>query len=377
MTNARAIPFVDLKSQYARLKADIDAQIHRVLEHGQYINGPEVAAFERRLADHVGAKHCVGVASGTDALLIALMARDVGRGDAVFLPGFTYTATAEVVLLLGATPVFVDVDEATFNIDAADLDRRIAATAREGALQPRVVVAVDLFGLPADYPALEPVAARHGVEILADAAQSMGGTLRGRRVGALAPMTATSFFPAKPLGCYGDGGALFTDDEETADTLRSIRAHGQGKSKYDVARVGVNGRLDTLQAALLMPKLAVLDDEIAARERLSRHYDRRLGNHVRTPSRPEGFAYAWAQYTIQLDNRDRVQAALQAQGIPTMVYYPRPMHLQPAYAAVGGGEGTLPVSESLCGRVLSLPMHPYMDEATADRICDAVIAAAA
>lgn len=370
-----AIPFVDLKSQYARLKDEIDGRIQAVLDHGQYINGPEVVDFERRLAAFVGARHCVGVASGTDALLIALMARGIGRGDAVFLPGFTYTATAEVVLLLGAAPVFVDVDETTFNIDAADLERRVATTAAEGRLTPRMVVAVDLFGLPADYAALEPMAARHGLEILADAAQSMGGALRGRRVGTLAPMTATSFFPAKPLGCYGDGGALFTDDEATADIVRSIRAHGQGKAKYDVARVGVNGRLDTLQAALLISKLAVLEDEIAAREHLSHHYDRRLGNHVTIPVRPDGFSYAWAQYTIQLDRREAVQASLHEQGIPTMIYYPKPMHLQPAYQALGGGAGSLPVSERLCGRVLSLPMHPYMDEATADRICDAVVAA--
>ncbi|QQS11132.1 MAG: DegT/DnrJ/EryC1/StrS family aminotransferase [Rhodospirillales bacterium] len=370
-----AIPFVDLKTQYARLKADIDARIHKVLDHGQYINGPEVAEFERKCADHVGARHCVGVSSGTDALLIALMARGVGPGDAVFLPGFTYTATAEVVLLIGATPVFVDVDPDTFNLDPADLDRQIAATARAGALKPRMVVVVDLFGLPGAYAAIEAVAGGHGVEVLADAAQSMGGAVGGRRVGTLAPMTATSFFPAKPLGCYGDGGAIFTDDDATAEILRSIRAHGQGRSKYDVARVGVNGRLDTIQAAVLIPKLALLDEERAARERLSRRYDRRLGNHVKVPARPDGCVYAWAQYTIQIDDRDRVQAALKEAGIPTMVYYPRPMHLQSAYLRHGGGEGSLPTSEALCGRVLSLPMHPYMDDETADRICDTLIAA--
>lgn len=368
------IPFIDLAAQYQRLKPEIDARIHAVLDHGQFILGPEVAEFERALGAFVGGTDVIGVSNGTDALMMALMAHNVGLGDAVYVPSFTFTATAEVVLLLGATPVFVDVARDTFNLDADDLALRISQTS---GLRPKAVIAVDLFGLPADYPRIAALAKAHELHLIADAAQSLSGAVDGVRVGKLAPLTTTSFFPAKPLGCFGDGGALFTHDPAMAEKLRSIRQHGTGKAKYDVVRIGMNARLDTLQAAILLAKLTILEDERGAREALSRLYDARLANLVTIPARPPGHVSAWAQYTIQLSQRDRVQAALARAGIPAQVYYPRPMHLQPAYAAYGGGEGSLPVSENLARRVLSLPMHPYMPERVAMRICDALIAAIA
>ena len=370
-----AIPFVDLKAQYARLKPSIDARIHAVLDHGKFIMGPEVAELEEALAAFAGCRFAIGVSSGTDALLIALMAEGVGPGDAVFLPSFSFTATPEVVALLGATPVFADIDPHTFNIDPADLERRIGETVAAGGLRPRVVMAVDLFGLPADYPALQDIARHHRMLLLADAAQSFGAALDGRQVGRLAPVTATSFFPAKPLGCYGDGGAIFTDDEEGADAMRSIRLHGRGEAKYDVVRLGLNGRLDTLQAAILLAKLEVFPGELEARAALADLYDRRLGNAVAIPRRPATARSAWAQYSILLDDRDAVAESLQGQGVPTRVYYPRPLHLQPAYARHGDGAGSLPVSEEVSRRILSLPMHPYMDEATGHRVCDTLLEA--
>ncbi len=366
------VPFIDLQAQYHRLKPQIDARMHAVLDHGQFILGPEVAEFERALGEFAGGAHVVGVSNGTDALMMALMAYGIGPGDAVYVPSFTFTATAEAVLMLGATPVFVDVLEDTCNLDADDLKRAITQTK---GLQPKAVIAVDLFGLPADYQNIGAVAAAHKMQVIADAAQSMSGAINGVRVGKLAPLTATSFFPAKPLGCFGDGGALFTSDAEMAEKLRSIRGHGTGKAKYDIVRIGMNARLDTLQAAILLVKLTVLEEERRNREKLSRYYDSRLSNMVSVPARPTGHQSAWAQYTIQLDHRDKVQAALAQLGIPTQIYYPRPMHLQPAYAGYGGGEGSLPVSENLSRRVLSLPMHPYMPEEVAARICDEICAA--
>ncbi len=370
------IPFVDLRAQYAHLKDAIDGRIRAVLDHGGYIMGPEVAELEAALAEFAGCRYAIGLSSGTDALLVALMAAGAGPGDAVFLPAFTFSATAEVVALTGASPVFVDVEAATFNIDPADLSRRIEATARAGRLRPRVVIPVDLFGLPADYPALKDIAATHGLLLLADAAQGFGGVQAGVRAGALAPVTAVSFFPAKPLGCYGDGGALLTDDQQVADLARSIRLHGKGTGKYEIVRVGLNARLDTLQAAILLAKLPDFARELDAREALARLYDSELAGAVTLPPRVPGSRSAWAQYSIQHPERDRLVAALKAEGIPTAVYYPRPMHLQPAYAAYGEGPGSLPVSEGLCDRILSLPMHPYMDEETGRRIAAAVVAAA-
>ncbi|MBX3453181.1 DegT/DnrJ/EryC1/StrS aminotransferase family protein [Ferrovibrio sp.] len=370
-----AIPFVDLKAQYSHLKADIDARIARVLEHGAFIMGPEVAELEKALGAFCGAKHVISCSSGTDALQMVLMAENIGPGDAVFMPSFTFTATAEVVLLLGAEPVFVDVDGRDFNIDLASLEAAIARVQKEGRLKPRGVIAVDLFGLPADYSALKKTCDQHGMLLLADAAQSFGGARDNTRVGLLAPATATSFFPAKPLGCYGDGGAIFVQDDETAHVLRSIRAHGKGDDKYDIVRVGVNGRLDTIQAAVLLAKLPSFAAEIEAREKLSQHYDAMLKGLVVTPIRPKGTQSAWAQYSILTPKRDELAAKLKAAGVPTAVYYPRPMHLQTAYAQFGGGPGSLPVSEKLSGEILALPMHPFMPEETADRIGAAIKAA--
>lgn len=370
--NPPKIDFAGLKAQYARIKPEVARRIQAVLDHGQFILGPEVAELEKALAQRAGVRHAIGVSSGTDALIMALMAEGIGAGDAVFVPSFTFTASAEVVLLLGATPVFVEVDARTFNIDTADLDRRVGEVAREGKLLPRAVIAVDLFGQPADYGALEGLCRRHALFLIADAAQSYGAKLGNRAVGALAPATAASFFPAKPLGAYGDGGALLTDNDERAAHYRSIRAHGKGDDKYDIVRLGLNARLDTLQAAILMAKLTVFDDELAARERLARFYDSRLHDVVEIPRRVPDSASAWAQYCVLVDRRAAVAKSLKEAGVPTAVYYPRPMHLQTAYARFGEGPGSLPVSERLSERILALPMNPYLDDVGAEHVSAAV-----
>jgi UDP-2-acetamido-2-deoxy-ribo-hexuluronate aminotransferase len=369
------IPFVDLKAQYQRLKPAIDARVHAVLDHGKFIMGPEVAELEASLAEFAGAQHAIGVSSGSDALLVALMACGVGPGKAVFLPAFTFTATAEVVLLCGATPVFVDVDPISYNIDAADLEAKVAALDLDH-LQPAAVMPVDLFGLPADYDAIDAVAERHGMVVIADAAQSFGGRWHGKTVGTLAPVTCTSFFPAKPLGGYGDAGAILTSDDDLAEIMRSIRVHGTGGKKYDIVRLGLNARLDTLQAAILLAKIEVFADELEQRHAVARRYDAALSGNLATPVIPNHARSAWAQYTVQLENRDATAAVLKAKGIPTAIYYPRPMHLQTAYSQYGDGTGSLPVAEKLSGRVLSLPMHPYLADDTVSYICDAVAEAA-
>ena len=366
------LPFIDLKTQYARIKDSVDAGIKRVLEHGQYIMGPEVAECEKRLAALAGTKHCLTVSSGTDALIAPLMALDIGPGDAVFVPSFTFTATAEVVLLVGARPVYVDVHPRLFNIDVDHLARQVAAVKKEGTHRPRAVIAVDLFGLPADYAALNKLCDAEGLSLIDDAAQSFGGALHNKRVGALAPITATSFFPAKPLGCYGDGGAIFLDDDSLAAKLVSIRVHGQGRSKYEVERVGLNARFDTIQAAVILAKLDVFEHELECRQQVAMKYSEALGNAVETPEIPAGHRSAWAQYSILSDQRDRIAAALKAEGIPTAIYYPIPMHLQAAYRAYGAGAGSCPVAETLAARILSLPMHPYLEDAAIARISDIV-----
>lgn len=375
LTASTKIPFIDLQSQYRRLKPSIERRIQRVLDHGQYILGPEVMELERALAAFSGARDVVTVASGTDALRLPLMAESIGPGDAVFLPAFTFTATAEVPVALGASPVFVDVDPTTFNIDPASLEFQIARIRREGRLRPRAVIAVDLFGLPADYDRLGEICHREGLFLLADAAQSFGASLGGRRVGSLAPVTATSFFPAKPLGGYGEGGAIFTDDPARAAIYRSLRAHGAGENRYDIVRIGTNARLDTLQAAILLAKLEVFEDELAARERIAQDYDHLLAGHVAVPPRRPGATSAWAQYCILVKDRDRVAQALADAGIPTAIYYPKPLHFQPAFRQYGDGTGSLPVSERLCLNILALPMHPYLDRETIERIAGTVIAA--
>jgi len=300
-----------------------------------------------------------------------LLAYEVGPGDAVFVPSFTFTATAEAILLAGASPVFVDVEADSFNIDLADLAQKISETRSGGKLTPKAILAVDLFGLPADWNGLNTLAEREGLHLISDAAQSFGGAYHNKRVGSLAPVSGTSFFPAKPLGCYGDGGAITTDDDGLAEVLKSIRVHGAGADRYEVVRIGINGRLDSIQAAILSVKLSVFDDELEARERVARVYDEELKEVVATPKPVEGLKSAWAQYTIKTDKRAAVQEKLGAAGIPTMIYYPKPMHLQAPYLAYGGGEGSLPVSEAICHQVMSLPMHPYLSDDDARRIAAA------
>jgi dTDP-4-amino-4,6-dideoxygalactose transaminase len=371
---AEPVPFYDLISQRQRLGASIDEAIARVMSHCLFINGPEVTVLEKALAEFCGARHVVSCASGTDALLMVLMAKDVGPGDAVLCPSFTFCATGEAVALTGATPVFVDVNEATFNIDPASLKRGVA-TARQRGLKPVAVIPVDLFGQSADYDPIVAIAEAEGLFVLGDAAQGFGARYKGQRIGSLGLATATSFFPTKPLGCFGDGGAIFTDDDKLAETLRSIRVHGQGSDKYDNVRLGLTGRLDTMQAAVLIEKLKIFDDEIAARNRVAERYARGLGNLVTVPRLAEGCTSVWAQYTIRLPegtDRDRFAAALKAQGIPTMVYYAKAMHQQTAYKAFPVAEGGLPVSEKLSGDVISLPIHAYLDEATQARVIEAV-----
>jgi dTDP-4-amino-4,6-dideoxygalactose transaminase len=370
-----AIRFVDLHAQQARIRGAIDAAIERVLAHGQYIMGPEVAELEGRLAQFCGAEHAVSCASGTDALLMVLMAKGVGPGDAVICPAFTYTATPEVIALLGATPVWVDVDPATFILAPHRLAEAID-TARRLGLRPRGIIAVDLFGLPADYAAIEAIARAHGLWVLADGAQSFGAAREGRRVGTFGIATAASFFPAKPLGCYGDGGAVLTDDAELAAALDSIRQHGRGAHRYDQVRIGINGRLDTLQAAILLAKLTVFEDEIAARQRVAQRYSEALADVVAVPEIPAGCTSVWAQYTIKVSGgrRDAVMRALAAQGIPTQVYYPKPLHHQAAYRNYPAG-GALAHAEELPGLVLSLPMHPYLEAETQERIIASTMAA--
>jgi UDP-2-acetamido-2-deoxy-ribo-hexuluronate aminotransferase len=373
----RPIPFLDLKAQQARIAVDLRRRLDRVLEHCQFVLGPEVRELEAALAKFCGAKHCVGVSSGTDALQIALMAENIGVGDAVFLPAFTYTATAEVPLLLGATPVFVDVDPRTFQIDPRHLALRIDQIRAAGTLRPRAIIGVDLFGQPADWPSLSEVARRNDLFTLDDLAQSFGASLHGAILGSHADATATSFFPSKPLGAYGDAGALFTESDARAELYRSLRTHGEGKTRYEVLRTGVNGRLDSIQAAILLAKLGVFPEELAAREHIARAYDQRLGNAVVTPARVPDSTSAWAIYAILLPDqtaRDRVQAALRDDGVPTAIYYPRPLHLQPAYRDQHDAT-SLPVSENLAHRILALPIHADLDDGAVDQICDAVLAA--
>jgi dTDP-4-amino-4,6-dideoxygalactose transaminase len=371
------VPFIDLAAQRRRLGKSIDGAVARVLNHCQFINGPEVTELEQALKDFSSAKHVVSCASGTDALLMVLMARQVGPGDAVLCPSFTFCATGEAVALTGATPVFVDVDEATFNIDAASLKRGIA-TAKQRGLKPVAVIPVDLFGQSADHDAIAEIAEAEGLFVLDDAAQGFGATYKGRRLGTFGLATATSFFPAKPLGCFGDGGAIFTDDDELAETLRSIRVHGQGSDKYDNIRLGLTGRLDTIQAAVLLEKLRIFEDEIAARNRVAERYARGLGNVVTVPRLAPGCSSIWACYTIRLPkgtDRDGFAAALKAQGVPTAIYYTKSMHQQTAYRDFPVADGGLPVSENLSNDVISLPVHAYLDEAAQDRVIAAVRAA--
>jgi dTDP-4-amino-4,6-dideoxygalactose transaminase len=369
------IAFVDLAAQQARIRDRLDRAMARVLDHGQYIMGPEVLALEKQLASFTGARHALTCSSGTDALLIALMALGVERGDAVLCPAFTYTATPETIALLGATPVFVDVDADTFNIAPSGLAAGLDAASAHG-LRPAGLIAVDLFGLPADHSALAEFADAHGLFVLCDAAQSFGATLSNKRVGAFGAVSATSFFPAKPLGCYGDGGALFTDDDVLAARMSSIRLHGKadGADRYAIDRIGVNGRLDTLQAAILIEKLAIFPEEIDRRQRVADRYTAGLSDLAITPTVPDISRSVWAQYTLRLPDgkRDAAAERLKACGVPTALYYPRPLHQQPAYAHFPKAFAGASVSERLCGEVLSLPMHPYLPPGQQDYIIECV-----
>jgi dTDP-4-amino-4,6-dideoxygalactose transaminase len=370
------IPFIDVGAQRRRLGRAIDDAIARVTEHCQFIQGPEVAEFEARLAEFCGARYAIGCASGTDALMLVLMARGIGPGDAVICPAFTFCATAEVVVLLGATPVFADVDADTFNLSAASV-KRAAATAKRHGLKPKALIPVDLFGLPADYDALLSVATAEGLYVLDDAAQGFGATYKGRKLGVIAPATSTSFFPAKPLGCYGDGGAVLTDDAGLVEVLKSLRVHGQGTDKYDNVRIGMTSRLDTMQAAVLIEKLKIFADEIEARDRAARRYAAGLKDVCIIPVVPEGMTSVWAQYTIRLKPgvRDGLAVKLKAQGIPTAIYYPKPLHRLEAYKRFPVADNGIPTTDQLSEEVISLPMHAYLDGATQDRVIEAVRAA--
>lgn len=367
------IAFIDLEAQRRRLGRSVDEAIGRVLAHCQFILGPEVHELEAALAEFCGARHAVACASGTDALLMVLLAKGIGPGDAVICPTFTFAATAEVVALLGATPVFADVEEATFNLDPESL-RSACAVARGLGLCAKAVIPVDLFGQPADHERIARFAEAEGLFVLDDAAQAFGATYRNRRLGATAPATATSFFPAKPLGCYGDGGAIFTDDDELATVLRSLRVHGEGRDKYDCARIGLNGRLDTIQAAVLIEKLKLFPEEIAARERIAWRYSSALADVAMVPRIAPGCSSVWAQYTLRLgpEQRDGLAASLKAEGIPTAVYYRNPVHRQEPYRHFPIAEGGAPVSDQLSLEVISLPMHAYLDESTQHHIIAAV-----
>lgn len=374
------IPFIDLKTQYRRIEAEVKKNIETVLEHGAYVMGPEIKELEAKLAAYCGVKHAVGCASGTDALLMALMALDTGPGDAILTTPFTFMATAEVVSLLGATPVFCDIDAAFFNMDPASLDAVIAKTKKERpALTAKAVISVDLFGLPCDYDALDAVCAKHGLTLVEDAAQGFGGQYKGRACGSFGAIACTSFFPAKPLGCYGDGGMCFTDSDELRDLLVSIRVHGQGRDKYENVRIGINGRLDTMQAAVLLPKFGIFPEEVGLRQKVAERYAALLSKvpGLTVPRVPEGSLSVWAQYSVLArDEAHRAQLMdkLKAGGVPTAIYYPQPLHLQKAYASLGYKAGDFPVCEGLGRRVFSLPMHPYLAAEAQERVAAAMLA---
>lgn len=371
--------FRDLKQQYQVLKKDIDAAMIEVAANCNFINGQQVKDLEKKLAGYVGVRHCITCGNGTDALTMAMMAWGFKEGDAVFVPDFTFFSSGEIVSHAGATPVFVDVDMDTFNISAESLEKAVKKTLDEGILKPQAVVAVDLFGLPADFAAVRAVADKYGLKVLEDGAQGFGGNIEGKVACSFGDISTTSFFPAKPLGCYGDGGAVFTDDDEIAALLESIRVHGKGEMKYDNVRIGLNSRLDTIQAAVLDVKLSAFDDyELVDINKAADKYTEKLsalGEKVKTPVIPEGFYSSWAQYTIQLSDRktrDDLQVALKAEGIPSMVYYPKPMHRQEAFAGQAYDDAEFPNTLKLCDTVLSLPMHPYLTDEDIDMVVDVI-----
>jgi dTDP-4-amino-4,6-dideoxygalactose transaminase len=380
------IPFVDLKTQFKHVEKDIRRRMDAVFMHGQYIMGPEVLELEEKLSAFAGTKYCVGCASGTDALLMALMVKNVGPGDAVFTTPFTFIATAEVISLLGATPVFVDIDPQTFNMDVNKLDLAIKGLktnnpsiyplpANQRNLKPKGMITVDLFGLPCDYDVVDMIAKEHKLFVIEDAAQGFGGKYKGKMAGSFGDMGCTSFFPAKPLGCYGDAGAIFTDDDAAEKALRSIRIHGMGNHPYDNPRIGLNARIDTLQAAILLPKLDLFPFELDKRQHVADRYSNNLSDlrpHLLTPQIPSEFRSAWAQYSVLSDKREHVMNALKKNEFPTAVYYPKPLHLQGAFAGLGYKEGDMPESENIAKRIFSLPIHPYLEDRVIDQICEVI-----
>ena len=357
--------FIDLQAQYQHLKTKIDKRIQDVLNHGHYIMGPEVKELEQKLAEYVGVKHCITCANGTDALTLAMMVLDIKEGDAVFCPTFTFFATAETIAFQKATPVFVDSDKDTFNICPLHLEQQIEKTIAEGRLKPKAIIAVDLFGLPANYPELERIAEKYNLKLIEDAAQGFGGSITDKQgdkkvAGSFGDIATTSFFPAKPLGCYGDGGAVFTNNDEYAALLESLRVHGKGTDKYDNVRLGMNSRLDTIQAAILLEKLAEFPQELINRNKAADNYEKTLSSKYKTPQVPEGYVSSWAQYTLVSDNRDAEMANYKEQGIPTMIYYGTCMHQQTAFKKLDYLDTDFPVASGLCKQVFSLPMHPYL-----------------
>ena len=370
--------FRDLRKQYVALKDEIDSGIQEVINATAFISGSQVETLEKELAEYVGVKHCVTCANGTDALSMALMAWNLKAGECAFVPDFTFFASGETVSFEGATPIFVDVDERTYNMDPVKLETAIQKVLEEGKLIPRVIVAVDLFGLPADYDMIRPIADKYGLKILEDGAQGFGGEIDGKKACSFGDISTTSFFPAKPLGCYGDGGAIFTNDDDVDAYLRSIRVHGKGSFKYDNVRIGWNSRLDTIQAAILLPKLhAFMDYERDNVNKVAAKYTEGLKELVVTPEFDTKYTSSWAQYCIQLkseEERESLQAYLKEQGIPTMIYYPKPMHKQDAFADLQCGDEDYAVTNKLCKTVLELPMHPYMEDADIEKIVNMIAA---
>ncbi len=352
--------FIDLKAQYQHLKEKIDKRIADVLAHGKYIMGPEVIELEEKLAEYVGVKHAITCANGTDALTLTLMVLDIKEGDAVFCPTFTFFATAEVISFANATPIFVDSDEQTFNICPKDLEKQIQRVISEDKLTPKAIIAVDLFGLPANYPEIEKLAEKYNLKLIEDAAQGFGGEIDGKKAGGFGDIATTSFFPAKPLGCYGDGGAIFTNNDDYANLVRSYRVHGKGTDKYDNVRIGMNSRLDTIQAAILLEKLIEFPQELINRNNAAINYEAELASNYNTPQVPSGYLSSWAQYTLVDENRDIIMAQYKEKGVPTVVYYGTCMHQQTAFSNLGYQEGDFPVAEKLCKQVFSIPMHPYI-----------------
>jgi len=368
--------FRDLKAQYQKYKKEIDDAMQNVICNANFISGKEVGELEEQLADYVGVKHCISCANGTDAMTLVMMAWDIKQGDAVFVPDFTFFSTGEIVSFRGATPIFVDVDIETFNMDPAKLEKAIQHVIKEGKLIPKVIIPVDLFGLPADYPAVNNIAKKYGLLVLEDGAQGFGGSINGKRACSFGNIATTSFFPAKPLGCYGDGGAIFTDDATISEKIRSLRVHGKGESKYDNIRIGLNSRLDTIQAAILKVKLAAfISHELADVNNAYSLYNERLEGIVEVPAIPEGYYSSFAQYTIKLTNRnqrDELLKKLHDNNIPSMVYYMKPMHKLLAFANLENFDKDFEVTNELCDRVLSLPMHPYLHESDIEKICNVI-----